>query len=107
MNSSLFVKWLHFFSTSVPQDITRPFLQVITGCSSHYSLDVVAEAQKLDILIVLLPVNATHLPQPLDVTVFAGYKARLRILTEIYIDETGNYSVTKEQAIETASTAWE
>jgi hypothetical protein len=107
MNGALFIEWLRFFTASVPTNIKRPLLLIIDGCSSHYSLEVVIEAQRLGVLLVLLPSNATHLLQPLDVAVFASYKARLRRLTEIYIGDTGDYSITKEQAIAMASSAWE
>lgn len=38
--------------------------------------------------------------------IFSRFKVCLRILTEIYIVETGNYSVTKEQAVKMTSNAW-
>ncbi|EGZ21756.1 hypothetical protein PHYSODRAFT_376374, partial [Phytophthora sojae] len=57
-------------------------------------------------LLLLLPSNATHLLQPLDVAVFSSFKAKLRRLTEIYVGETGRNSVDKEEAIRMASAAW-
>ncbi|EGZ16511.1 hypothetical protein PHYSODRAFT_504622, partial [Phytophthora sojae] len=56
--------------------------------------------------LLLLPSNATHLLQPLDVAVFSSSKAKLRRLTEIYVGESGRNSVDKEEAIRMASAAW-
>ncbi|KAE9333287.1 hypothetical protein PF008_g14523 [Phytophthora fragariae] len=76
------------------------------GCSSHYSVEIILEAARLDVLLLLLPSNATHLLQPLDVAVFLSFKAKLRRLTEIYVGETGGNSVDKAEAIKMTSTAW-
>ncbi|EGZ15635.1 hypothetical protein PHYSODRAFT_374838, partial [Phytophthora sojae] len=57
-------------------------------------------------VLLLLPLNATHPLQPLDVAVFSSFKAKLRRLTEIYVGETGRNSVDKEEAIRMASAAW-
>ncbi|EGZ25886.1 hypothetical protein PHYSODRAFT_377580, partial [Phytophthora sojae] len=92
MNGFLFLEWLRFFSASVPKDVQRPLLLILDGCSSHYSVEIMLEAVRLGVLLLLLPSNATHLLQPLDVAIYAG--------------ETGRNSVDKEEAIRMASTAW-
>ncbi|KAE8957546.1 hypothetical protein PR001_g31333, partial [Phytophthora rubi] len=106
MNGFLFIEWLRFFSDSVPSDVQRPLLLIMDGCSSHYSVEIILEAARLDVLLLLLPSNATHLLQPLDVAVFSSFKAKLRRLTEIYVGKTGGNSVDKAEAIKMASTAW-
>ncbi|EGZ05374.1 hypothetical protein PHYSODRAFT_261985 [Phytophthora sojae] len=106
MNGFLFLEWQRFFSASVPKDVQRPLLLILDGCSSHYSVEIILEAARVGVLLLLLPSNATHLLQPLDVAVFSSFKAKLRRLTEIYVGETGRNSVDKEEAIRMASAAW-
>ncbi|GMF50525.1 unnamed protein product [Phytophthora fragariaefolia] len=77
INTSLFERWLHFFDKSVPSSVKRPLVLVLDGCGSHYSVGVIDTAARLDILLVLLPPNATHLLQPLDLAVFATLKNTL------------------------------
>ena len=79
MNSGLFSSWIRFFACSVPMPIKRPLVLVLDGCSSHYSLQVLEEAEKYGILLVFLPANATHLLQPLDVAVFRSSRFYTRL----------------------------
>jgi hypothetical protein len=74
MNGTLFVSWLKFFSDAVPAEVKRPLLLIIDGCSSHISMEVVDESAHLQIRLVALPANATHLLQPLNVAVFGSFK---------------------------------
>eukprot|EP00644_Phytophthora_capsici_P002027 jgi/Phyca11/129420/e_gw1.84.49.1 len=93
INAYLFQKWLQFFVNSVPSSVQRPILLVLDGCASHYSADVIDVATSLGILLVLLPPNATHLLQPLDVAV-------------VEEDDEGCYSIDKVTAIRLAGMAW-
>ncbi|KAF4130497.1 DDE superfamily endonuclease [Phytophthora infestans] len=108
INTYLFERWLHFFDSSVPRTVKRPLLLVLDGCSSHYSGDVLETATRLEILLVLLSPNATHLLQPLDVAVFATLKVKLCNLIKEVADEDdeGCYSIDKLNAIELANMAW-
>ncbi|RHZ31535.1 hypothetical protein DYB26_015757 [Aphanomyces astaci] len=65
-------------SAHAPPSTERPILLIMDGCSSHYSEHIYAEAKALNILLQFLPANATHLFQPLDVTVFLPFKQAIR-----------------------------
>ncbi|KAE8986737.1 hypothetical protein PR003_g23986 [Phytophthora rubi] len=108
INTYLFERWLHFFAAAVPSSLKLPLLLVLDGCGSHYSEDVINTADSLDILLVLLPPNATHLPQPLDVVVFATLKEKLCTLINEVLeeDDEGRYSIDKMTAIRLARMAW-
>ena len=68
------------------QKIALPYLKRLEGkkvligdnLSSHLSLHVIQECENNDIQFVLLPPNATHLLQPLDVAFFAPMKKAWR-----------------------------
>ncbi|KUF93002.1 serine/threonine-protein kinase nek3 [Phytophthora nicotianae] len=108
INTYMFQRWLHFLDKSVPSTIKRPLLLVLDGCSSHYSEDVLETATRLGILLVLLPPNATHLLQPLDVAVFATLKVKLCNLIKEVVDgdDKGRYSIDKLTAIKLSNMAW-
>lgn len=108
INTHLFQQWLGFFAALVPSDVQRPLLLVLDGYASHYSRDVLDTAARLHILLVFLPLNATHLLQPLDAAVFATLKSKLRNLIDEFAEEgdDDSYSISKAAAIKLASLAW-
>ncbi|KAE9000564.1 hypothetical protein PR001_g18756 [Phytophthora rubi] len=108
INMYLFQEWLKFFAKAVPELVKRPLLLVLDGCRLHYSEEVIATAASLDILLVLLPPNAIHLLQPLDVAVFSMLKVKLCNLIKEVVeeDDDGCYSIDKKTAIKLASMAW-
>lgn len=95
-----------FFSDSVPSDVQRPLLHLMDGCSSHYSLEIILEAARLNVILLLLSSIASHLLYRLDVDVFSSFKAKLSRLIEIFVGKTGCNAVDKEEAIKMVSTAW-
>jgi DDE superfamily endonuclease len=70
MNAHLFEKWLSHFDSAVPETIKMPLILVYDGYGSHFNEDVVTKAISLNIILVLLPANASHFVQPLDIAVF-------------------------------------
>ncbi|KAE8962920.1 hypothetical protein PF002_g25749 [Phytophthora fragariae] len=60
----------------------------------------------MGILLILFPANATHLLQPLDVAVFSTFKACIKRQADIYLGNGGGCSLSKEDAVSMASTAW-
>jgi hypothetical protein len=108
MNAALFEEWMSFFAGSIPTNVRRPLLLILDGCGSHYSSRIVYAAERLQIMLVFLPPNATHLLQPLDVTVFATLKDRICKLIAGLVeeDDDGGFSISKDDAIALASLAW-
>lgn len=56
------------------KNITKPVILFLNGHSSHISLPLSNFCQQNEIILVELPPNATHIMQPLDVTVFGPLK---------------------------------
>ena len=83
------------FSDNVKDGVRRPLLLTMDGYSGHFTEHTLDIAEELQILIVLLPANATHILQPLDVAVFEPFKTSLH-----------NFCNPKEKAIEISSEAW-
>ncbi|KAH9105322.1 hypothetical protein LEN26_003173 [Aphanomyces euteiches] len=103
------LRFQHLRNECVGQEILRPILLVFDGLSSHYSEDIVSLCNDLDIILMCLPANATHLFQPLDICVFSSFKNAIRrdVYEETINDESGDmYSISKEVALKIASSAW-
>ncbi|KAE9200906.1 hypothetical protein PF004_g18861 [Phytophthora fragariae] len=100
LNMELFELWLSIFAAAVPPTVKRPLILVMDGCGSLYSSAIIEHATKLQVVLVCLPANATHLFQPLDVAVFASFKGKLRVLVNEFLDEgeAGSYSIDKATA---------
>ncbi|KAG9413690.1 hypothetical protein AC1031_022038 [Aphanomyces cochlioides] len=109
MNEDLFVSWLRHFSYSVGFGVKRPILLTIDGLSSHCTPKIVETAEEMAISLLCLPSNATHLLQPLDVSVFKSFKSAVdrKIFEAMVHDDTGNlFTLCKERALRIASSAW-
>ncbi|KAE8907865.1 hypothetical protein PF007_g15257 [Phytophthora fragariae] len=108
LNMELFELWLSIFAAAVPPTVKRPLILVMDGCGSLYSSAIIEHATKLQVVLVCLPANATHLFQPLDVAVFASFKGKLRVLVNEFLDEgeAGSYSIDKATAVSIACMAW-
>ncbi|KAE9117634.1 hypothetical protein PF007_g9199 [Phytophthora fragariae] len=96
------------FADAVPDAVQRPLVLILDGCASHYSAKVVDAAAHFSILLVFLPQNGTHLLQPLGVAVFSTLKNKIRNLIGELVEEedSGYYSISKEDAIAVAGMAW-
>lgn len=106
INGSTFETWLRWFASHVPDDIQRPLVLVMDGYRCHYSYETVEVAASVGVLLVCLPANATHLLQPLDVSVFASMKKHIRRLVHSHMLATGTVNITKTEAIRIGSEAW-
>nr|CCA24992.1 AlNc14C269G9935 [Albugo laibachii Nc14] len=105
MDSVGFIRWLCHFSQSVSISVQRPLILVHDGCSSHYNGEIVREEVRLKIILVLLPVNANHLLQPLDVAVFKPFKASIDAMMREYSLNGGEGSIARKAAIRLVSVA--
>jgi DDE superfamily endonuclease len=62
------------FFSAVPETTKRPLILIYDGYSSHFNENIVIKAISLNLILLLLPSNATHLVQHLDTTVFKPFK---------------------------------
>lgn len=76
------------------------------GYRCHYSYELVEAASALGVLLVCLPANATHLLQPLDVSVFSALKRQIRSRVHSHMLATGSVNFSKADAITIGSKAW-
>ncbi|RHY63004.1 hypothetical protein DYB30_010998, partial [Aphanomyces astaci] len=105
-NSFICRKWLSTLDAKIPASTIRPILLILDGCSSHYSEYIYPEATALNILLQFLPANATHLFQPLDVSIFRPFKQAVRkaITDTMWTQEAT--TITKQRAIEISCEVW-
>ena len=106
MNAGLFLCWLEHFERSVPGNVKRPLLLVYDGYGSHYNKEIILRAIQLKVILCLLPANATHLIQPLDIAVFRPFKAILKKKINQYMIDHASTSFSKKEAIKISSEAW-
>lgn len=92
INRAVFVKWVQFFSNSVPPTVKRPLLLLFDGYLSHLSIELIQADETLGIRFVCLPANATHLIQSMDITVFSPYMKKIRSLARNYMFDSGTLS---------------
>jgi hypothetical protein len=76
MTEELFYQWLIFFDRSVPP--ARPVLLILDNHASRFSVRIIEFTLEHQIVILLLPSNATHLMQVGDVAIHAPFKKELR-----------------------------
>lgn len=80
---TIFEDW--FYSTALPylkKLGDRPKVIIGDNLASHISVKVIEECEQNNIRFVLLPPNATHLCQPLDVAFFRPLKVKWREVLE-------------------------
>lgn len=108
INGEVFSAWLPFFAGSVPLDVPQPLVLILDGCSSHFSGHIHEVGAAVHVPLVIIPSNATHLLQPLDVAVFASMKRKVRHLLDIFAKETdgGLFTIDKQTAVKLACMAW-
>lgn len=81
MTEEVFTSW--FKKTFVPNVKEFPCLLIYDGHLSHIGISLVEEAIKSNVTILKLPPHTSHFLQPLDVSVFRGFKSTWdRILAE-------------------------
>lgn len=106
INGFIFKRWLRWFNGHIPDSIQRPVVLVMDGYRCHYSEDLVTVAHELGILLVCLPANATHLLQPLDVSVFSSFKKHVKKEVKSLMISNGLPTISKADAIKIGSIAW-
>ncbi|RLN44862.1 hypothetical protein BBJ28_00021430 [Nothophytophthora sp. Chile5] len=106
-NTELFKKWLMFFSEQVKQQgITKPVVLVADNSSTHLDIGAAEICAKEEIFLVMLPANATHLFQPLDVAVFKPFKPIVQKELWDRLCAQANPTIPKADAIRIACDAY-
>jgi len=80
------------FSVIFPQ--TRPVLLLVNGHSSHFTPEAIQIAAENEIILFLLPPNATHVAQPLNVSFFGPLKKNWSNVCHTYMVENPGKIVT-------------
>ena len=106
MNASVFLKWLVHFEDLVPLRTKRLIVLVYDGYGSHYNDAIIEKAIEIGVILVLLPANATHLIQPLDIAVFKPFKTVLKRQMEKFMIDKAVTSFSKKDSIEIRAEAW-
>nr|CCA15761.1 PREDICTED: similar to AGAP001049PA putative [Albugo laibachii Nc14] len=103
INGNIFLKWIDHFTSSVPSYVPRPMLLICDECSPHVRLDTVERCERSQVLLVCLQPNATHLVQPLDVTVFHPFKRGITSENEKNAARSSVTTLSKESEVQVAS----
>ena len=106
IDRGLFREWFQFlFLRFLPAE--RPVLLLMDGHSSHFCPDTIRLAAEQDVIIFVLPPNATHLLQPLDKGTFGPLKTYWREECHHYMTRNPGEHVTKYVFSEVFSKAWD
>lgn len=100
MDQVCFSVWIPWFDNFLRmKNIKKPVVLVLLmdGCTSHINLDIVEKARSLDIILIKLPPNSTHLLQALDVGVFSPCKNQWVIVIRDWYRQTDNSIVSKKE----------
>jgi hypothetical protein len=107
MTSELFNAWLERFGEwKLHERGARPAVLVLDNCSSHLSPESLPICVAYGIKLVCLPPNATHLLQPLDVSVFRGLKSDISRKTTERLQALDTTSLPRSEAISVACAAF-
>ncbi|KAJ0398588.1 hypothetical protein P43SY_003194 [Pythium insidiosum] len=106
-NAALVASWLTWFAASVPATVRRPLVLIMDGYRCHYSVEMVETATKAGVILLSLPANATHLLQPLDVSVFSAFKKKISLGVKRLMLVQGVVNISKAQSVRIAAEAWE
>jgi DDE superfamily endonuclease len=84
----------------------RSLILVYGGYRSDFNEDIVTKAISLYIILGLLPSNASHLVQPLDIAVFKPFKSIMKRHLDQRMIEKAIVTISKRDAIEVSSIEW-
>ncbi|KAH9111444.1 hypothetical protein AeMF1_014040 [Aphanomyces euteiches] len=106
ITEELFFNWIDWFSAHVG-GVKCPILLVMDNYGSHLSMRCFKKCERLQVKILFLPENATHLVQPLDICVFAPFKRAIREgISDYMIEDDEVSTIPRPAALEIASKVW-
>jgi hypothetical protein len=79
--------------------IENKHLLILDGHYSHVTLDVMHEAQAVELDLITLPSHTSHVLQPLDVSVFKPFKTLFREYNFFWTSRNLNQVVTKHTLV--------
>ena len=88
-----YIPWLNDQLTNL--EIKKPVIMFLDGYSSHLTYKCVRTAKEMDIILVKLPPNSTHLLQVLDVSVFKPAKTNWTKIVKSWFRQTRFQTVSK------------
>lgn len=94
ITSQLFCKWMDHFIDHAGPSQDRRVLLIMDNHKSHISMELIGQARKAGVDIVTIPPHTSHIVQPLDIAVFAGFKAAWRRQVGYYHDSNPGARIT-------------
>ena len=109
MDSINFLSWfVKLFLQAVAHLTTSgPVILIYDGHYSHVSMELIQKACESNVYLLCLPLNMTHLLQPLDVGVFSPMKTSWRKILRMYRLRRRGGKVTKETFPSLVSELWQ
>ena len=74
-NSNIFLQHRGHFNGRITSSTKRPVIFTFDGSASHYNDDIIKKDIEMEIILILLPANATNLVQTLDIAALKTLKA--------------------------------
>ena len=106
MNTSVFIGWLLIFEHNTPGCVERPIILVCDRYGRKYSMEIVAKYMYLNVILVILPVNATQKIHPLNISVFKPFTTFLKRRTEEHVVEFAVTDFSKSEDVVISSHEW-
>ena len=78
INETIFNEWFLKWITSIRKQTSLTILLIVDNCSSHVRHSTISLAKNNNVELLALPPNLTHVLQPLDVSMFRSFKAKIR-----------------------------
>ncbi len=109
MDSELFASWLH--TVFIPHvnrcAVKKPLVLFVDGHSTQLTLDACNACIDNNIILYCLPAHASHVIQPLDLSLFSSLKHTWRQAVRQYQDEHVGENVTKAVFARVFRGTWE
>lgn len=109
IDSEIFFEWLanHFYPHLVKEGIKFPVVLLVDGHASHINLETANFCNEKKIVLYCLPPHASHIMQPLDVSVFGSLKNRWsKEVRNFQLSHPGE-NITKQTFSGVFKKAWE
>ena len=105
--SDCFFSWLaNNFYPSVKEYVTFPIIVFMDGHSSHMNVSVSEFCQNNGIILHCFPAHASHLMQPLDVSVYGPLKTYWNEALKDFSNQFPNMAMTKVNFFSVFDIAW-